>query len=541
FIPVSTAKTPPASNETGVVLRRLTESAVRFSWSCHEPYRQGCFVPENAVAFLQHPVGMHRSVENVARPNQHPVRDASLGSSAAFGGIRRYMRGFALRLIFGCPKGCFILALLFLLLGSSEAVAQAPNATSPSVGELPSGHPKLGDQKQGANSTMDRRGPGGSADMPRDDRTVPAGSILVTAQGLDPDEFTSVDVHLVEWEVGKVDATKRVRSKARLDTEGMASFDGIPVSNSSMRYGVVLEYAGVSRASPSFRVIPHFGKRVPFRVLPVAKSIDDTSVTVAAFLFIEPLETHVYVEELYRFTNPNDQIWRSDSTHIRLSSRKSGFSVGDGGSLSVEEVPDGVILKGLIPPGVTDVSYKYELPYSALRSSGGEISIEIAMPPRVDTISATAGVGPGLGFRIAGLPDPLPKPLPEPSVERGEQEQRLLVIVYSREEGAGYFDGVSLRVSGIPGQSWVSVAAVVATLLLMLGGFVGVIFGRRCGFDYSSASCVVHRVFGLVAEIRKIDEKVASGELSEVDHRARRDVLVGELELALDKSGNPLG
>ncbi|MCL2822894.1 MAG: hypothetical protein FWD57_02785 [Polyangiaceae bacterium] len=50
---------------------------------------------------------MHRSVENATPLIQHPVRDASLGSLAAFVGIGRDMRGYALRLILGRPKRCF--------------------------------------------------------------------------------------------------------------------------------------------------------------------------------------------------------------------------------------------------------------------------------------------------------------------------------------------------------------------------------------------------------------------------------------------------
>ncbi|MCL2824827.1 MAG: hypothetical protein FWD57_12640 [Polyangiaceae bacterium] len=49
--------------------------------------------------FSSIPLGMHRSVENVAPLIEHPVRDASLGSLAAFCGIVRY-----LGLIFGAAS-----------------------------------------------------------------------------------------------------------------------------------------------------------------------------------------------------------------------------------------------------------------------------------------------------------------------------------------------------------------------------------------------------------------------------------------------------
>ncbi|MCL2822895.1 MAG: hypothetical protein FWD57_02790, partial [Polyangiaceae bacterium] len=41
--------------------------------------------------FCSIPLGMHRSVENATPLIQHPVRDASLGSLAAFVGIGRYV------------------------------------------------------------------------------------------------------------------------------------------------------------------------------------------------------------------------------------------------------------------------------------------------------------------------------------------------------------------------------------------------------------------------------------------------------------------
>ena len=56
------------------VWRRLAESAEMLTCSrSHEPVRQGSIILENAVSFLQHPVGMHRSVENAAPFPKHSV------------------------------------------------------------------------------------------------------------------------------------------------------------------------------------------------------------------------------------------------------------------------------------------------------------------------------------------------------------------------------------------------------------------------------------------------------------------------------------
>jgi len=53
---------------------RLAESAEKCSCSwCHKRVRVGSFVPENAVSILQHPVGMHRSVENVVPFSSIPL------------------------------------------------------------------------------------------------------------------------------------------------------------------------------------------------------------------------------------------------------------------------------------------------------------------------------------------------------------------------------------------------------------------------------------------------------------------------------------
>jgi len=60
---------------------------------------------------------MHRSVENAVPLVQHPVSDASL--PAAFGGIFRERTGYALRLIFGWRKRCFISADIGIVLLSN--------------------------------------------------------------------------------------------------------------------------------------------------------------------------------------------------------------------------------------------------------------------------------------------------------------------------------------------------------------------------------------------------------------------------------------
>jgi hypothetical protein len=377
---------------------------------------------------------------------------------------------------------------------------------------------------------------GNAEGAPTDDPSLPAGSITVQAQGLGPQLLATLEASLVEWHQGKDEATRAVRAKTRLDPTGSAQFTGLPASM-EVSYGVVVEHEGVSHASPSFRLSARAGKRVPIRVFPVTRNMDEALVGVHSILYLEPRDQHIYVEQLFQFTNLSGHTWRTHPMPVRLpADALTAVEAEQPGPLEVKPVPgSGVMIEGLVPPGTTDVTFQYQLPYP----SSETLSLDVGMPPRVSSVRVMAGLGPGLSLHVAGLPPP--------AATRNEQGQRLLIVEHAVPAGADQIEKLSVTVSGLPAGLLARRLGIGLTFLLMVGGVAAAVLGRRRVSEEPSPQPTSRKREALLEEVRRLEEQLARGKVSKSQYATDRNALLDQLgetfretqESRLDLSHDP--
>lgn len=411
-----------------------------------------------------------------------------------------------------------VLALALTLL-TTPASSLAQPGDMPADGALPPGHPPIDGMTPPA---------GGSEGAPTDDPSLPAGSIVVQAQGLGPEDLATLEASLVEWHQAKDEATRTVRAKTRLDATGSAQFTGLAASM-DVSYGVVVEHEGVSHASPSFRLGARAGKRVPIRVFPVTTNMDEALVGVRAILYLEPRDQHVYVEQLFQFTNLSGHTWRAHPMPVQLPANALTLVEAEPpGPLEVKPVPgNGVMIEGLVPPGTTDVTFQYQLPYP----SSDTLSLDVGMPPRVGSVRVMAGLGPGLSLHVAGLGPP--------SATRNEQGQRLLLVEHAVPAGADQVEKLSLAVSGLPTGLLARQLGIGLTFLLMVGGIAAAVVGRRRVSEDPSPQSTTREREALLDDIRRLEERLAGGKVSRPQYESDRNALLDRLAETFRETSGP--
>jgi hypothetical protein len=296
-------------------------------------------------------------------------------------------------------------------------------------------------------------------------------------------------------------------------------------------YGVVVEHEGVSHASPSFRLGARAGKRVAIRVFPVTTNMDEALVGVRAILYLEPRDQHVYVEQLFQFTNLSGHTWRAHPMPVRLpADALASVEAEQPGPLEVKPVPgSGVMIEGLVPPGTSDVTFQYQLPYP----SADTLSLDVGMPPRVGSVRVMAGLGPGLSLHVAGLGPP--------SATRNEQGQRLLLVEHAVPAGADQIEKLSLAVSGLPTGRLARRLGIGLTLLLMVGGVAAAMLGRRRVSEQAPPAPTTPEREALLGEVRNLEELFAGGDVSRSQYEADRNALLERLgETFRETSGSAL-
>jgi hypothetical protein len=296
-------------------------------------------------------------------------------------------------------------------------------------------------------------------------------------------------------------------------------------------YGVVVEHEGVSHASPSFRLGARAGKRVPIRVFPVTTNMDEALVGVRAILYLEPRDQHVYVEQLFQFSNLSGHTWRAHPMPVRLPpGALTLVEAEQPGPLEVKPVQgSGVMIEGLVPPGTTDVTFQYQLPYP----TSSTLNLDVGMPPRVGSVRVMAGLGPGLTLHVAGLGPP--------SATRNEQGQRLLLVEHEVPAGADQIEKLSLAVAGLPTGLLARRLGIGLTFLLMIGGMAAAVLGRRRVSEEPSSHPPTREREALLDDVRKLEERLAGGEVSQSQYESNRNALLDRLaETFRETSGSSL-
>lgn len=362
------------------------------------------------------------------------------------------------------------------------------------------------------------RGPG-----PVDDPTIPASTIVVEAKGLPPDVLRTLEASLVAWHRGE-EATVNVQEKRFLDASGNVRFSVVKPKE-GVAFSVVIDHQGVPYASPTFRLSEQAGKRVPVRLFAITSDMDKARVGVQAFVYVEPRDHHVHVEQMFQFTNLSEETWRTHSMPIRLPKQARGVSTGeDSGPLVIKYVPNGgVMMEGVVPPGVVEMAFQYEMPYP--RSSS--LAFDLGMPPRVGAVRIMTALGPGLNLSVPGFG--------QPSTTRNENGQRILVINHAVQPNEDQIERFSFTIDGLPQKTLPRWLTLGLTMLLMVSGAAAAFVMRRSPVKSHSTKTLRQQRESLLQDISTIEDEFQQGSISEDHYKSERTLLLTQLATLLAK------
>lgn len=402
---------------------------------------------------------------------------------------------------------------------ASTRAAPTPPPVPVEQPALPPGHPPVG--PAGVNA------PPGERTL--DDPGLPPSTVAVEAEGLPPGTLRSLEASIAVIRRTGDDVSVQTRAKARLDATGKARFDGLEsLEDELLRVTIVHE--GVPYASPVFKLHDRAGKKVTIRLFDVTEDIDQARVGVWAFVYVEPRDHHLHVEQMFRFANLSELTWQAGTTPVRLPPSAQNLTTRQqSGPLSVSAVPgQGVVVQGVVPPGAAEVSFQYQVPYP-----DDEVArFELGMPPRVGAVRVMASMGPGLSLHAEGLPPAAPS--------RNDRGQRLLMTESAVPPGGDQIEHLRLALGGLPSTSYAHLVALGLTLFAMAFGLVGSLYLRRESGRVPRGKANQARRDTLLAALAGLETRLAKHEIDEHRYAIEKDVLLDDLARSLEASAEPV-
>ncbi len=342
---------------------------------------------------------------------------------------------------------------------------------------------------------------------------VPVGTIRVTVvdgQG-QPVPDAAVDV-------GVLAQGDRTRHNGRTNEAGVAMFAELP-TGTGQAYRVNVPHRGATYSTVPFQLPTDRGYDVRITRLPVTES--DRYVFFHIFrVIVELKDERLHVTHQAELTNAGREtyVFPASGLRARLPEGATAFQAQRAMTdQRVEEVPNGYVLRGSIPPGTVQLAWAYDVPVD-----GETMRVPVDVPLRFFGLQVFSEAPPGLEMSVAGMPE----------TQRIDNEGQPLWITQMRRGPTDPpIEQITVAISGSPGPGPLRWIAVVLALGFVLGG----VFLFAQGGDVREAAVRARRRRReeLLAEARELEADFESGEVGPEFRQKRRAEIVRALAVLL--------
>ncbi len=391
--------------------------------------------------------------------------------------------------------------------------------------DLPPGHPPIdGTVTPGLDEPASEGAPKGTFTKMRDsvvpDPSIARGTVVVTivdAQG-NPLPDSPVALHTHRSSPGKGEV--RNQMPAVTDPQGRALFSTLE-TGSDWVYRAVTERAQIAYSSIEFQLSQGSGKRVTIHAYEATEDIDAALVGVSIFVFVEPRDDGLAVEQMLRFNNLGSKSWMVRGLFVPLPRGYRTFHADDQALdlHAVERETGGYELRGFVRPGSLDMVMRFHMPYEGSDAA----RLRVHLPPRVAMLRAFSEASAGLGFQVSGLPSPIKT--------SGEQGRKLWVTERVVMPGEDQIETVDLTVTGVPhpgSQRWIALGATIA--MVGAGFFVAqrsASAGAKTAFGREESMASTKRK--ILSEIADVEREYQRGEIGPKTYERQRLLLIERL------------
>ncbi|MGE0791686.1 MAG: hypothetical protein AB7S26_38780 [Sandaracinaceae bacterium] len=413
-----------------------------------------------------------------------------------------------------------------------DAMPPGHPTTAPSDDEaMPPGHPSTppGQAMDGTPARLREvlQPPEAGTAAPASD--LAPGTIRVLVVGPDGRPVSDAAV-----DVGSLASGERSRHNGRTDASGIAMFRDLPVGG-SQAYRVNVPLDGAVYSTTPFQLPADHGYDV--RITRTPTTHDPRFVFFHILRVVaEQRGERMHIIYQAELSNAGEQtfVFGDDTSAIALPEGYVNFQfqrvITD---QRVEEVQgtNTYAIRGSLPPGTVRLAWAFELPVDDT-----EMNVPVQIPIRFYSLQVFAEAMPGLEMSVRGMPNAQRLDLQgQPCVDSTQTEGCAWVTMTRRGPDDATLDGITLRLTGIPGPPPIRWFAVGFAILLLLAGVV--LFVRRSATTTDSAALRA-RKDELLDEVRDLEEGLESGEIGPNWHRRRKDEIVRELAIVLQRLGN---
>jgi hypothetical protein len=369
------------------------------------------------------------------------------------------------------------------------AVALASGASWAQDGDLPPGHPSVGDTDDApANPHGDNphgddpRGDADADDNPhdgphgknphrgdrggdsrvftpppdgsQDDPSMKRGALAISIRDAEdkPIPGAPVVIEVLHSTVAKGDSRERIAKTA--NDAGELSLEGVQFG-SGTTYRVSTTRGGATFALPPFALGDQVGKRAVLHAYEATANLEELLIGVQAVAYLALRDDTIQVEQLITVHNVSAKAWLADAT-IKLPQHFKAFNTQESSdeARAVEVSGEGVALRGTFAPGRHDLDFRYQIPLDDTERQ----SLRISLPPHVFQARVMVEAGKSMSIDVANFPPAQREPM---------NGKHVLVTETAATLAAGGVRTMDITINGLPTPGpgrWIAVGLAVIAI-----------------------------------------------------------------------------
>lgn len=197
-------------------------------------------------------------------------------------------------------------------------------------------------------------------------------------------------------------------------------------------------------------------------VAQITTDMNEAQVGIQAWIYIEPGDDVIHVEQAYVFSNLSNVTWRAPTIRAQLAANAKNLRITRQTSgISARDVIDrAVVIQGDVQPGEEEVGIQFDIPL--LKKN--DITLQFPLISSIAAVQVITAFRPNLQVHVPGFANA--------GISRNQKGQRMITWQYIVSSEIPPIRSVTVHVNGLLKANRARWVAVGCTLALMLAGVV---------------------------------------------------------------------
>lgn len=328
---------------------------------------------------------------------------------------------------------------------------------------------------------------------------------------------TPFEIAVLHQSIARGDSKEKITGIT--DENGLATFENLEFGTAHV-YRVIGKRGEASFNTGDFNLGDKFGVRAHLHLYESTSNMDEAGVLGKVNVSVTMKEDVLVFEYQVSYLNRSPIAWVANVSFPMPAGFKA-FNTPDGMSPKLSAGDDAVTILGTVPPGETQLAYRFHVP---LETDGTQV-VTLPLPPNMAAVGLAVEASQKMDVKLAGFP----------KVERKSDASGKSFLVTKKQitpeeyMSQRFLTPTALTLTGLPSRPWASYLAAGIAFVAAVSGAIYLAVRRKAGLSEEAKEDLAEARETLLAEFELLERARARGEIGPKTYEKIREAMLDAL------------